>query len=308
MVVLVGLQPIIANTRPPELDSYIFAAMTCIVETLVFFPIMLFERKGIKKSLKNNPDNRLELESLLHGWKKHKPLLLYLGINFGIAQILFFLGYQLAGAINGALAQKTTVIFSLLFGFLINKEKIKRTQVIFSFLLLFGLTLAITQGSFNLLEFNVGVVIMLITATLWMLAHAITKPIFGKKEATPIQMVFVRNLLSGAILISTYFIFYPIENIGLLFVPINIFYYIIMGIVYGFDLFCWYKVLSFFDVSKASVLAAPTPIITALFAIFLGEIFTIFHLIGSTIIIVSIYFIVRDKGSASENSQSKQNE
>ena len=119
-------------------------------------------------------------------------------------------------------------------------------------------------------------------------------------------MVFVRNLLSGSILISTYFIFYPIENIGLLFIPINIFYYVIMGIVYGFDLFAWYKVLSYFDVSKASVLAAPTPIITAFFAIFLGEIFTIFHMIGMTIIIISIYFIVREKGErTSENSQSK---
>jgi len=302
MVILVGLQPIIANTRPEELDSYIFAAMTCIVEALIFFPITFIERNQIKKAIKNNSDNSENLESLLNGWKKHIPLLIYIGINFGIAQILFFLGYQLAGAINGALAQKTTVIFSLLFGWIINKEKVKISQIIFSFLLLFGLVIAITQGSFNLLEFNIGVIIMLITTTLWMLAHAITRPIFVEKDATPIQIVFIRNTLSGIILICTYFIFYPLENVGLLFKPINIFFYITMGAVYGFDLFCWYKVLSYLDVSKASVLASPTPIVTAFFAIFLGEVFTIFHMIGLTIIIVSIYFIVREKNaSSSEN-------
>jgi drug/metabolite transporter (DMT)-like permease len=295
MVVLVGLQPIIANSRPTEFDAYLFAAMTCIVESIIFLPIMIIERRKLKIAKNNNPEKIIEIESLLNGWKKHKTIIIYIGINFGIAQILFFLGYQFAGAINGSLAQKTTVIFSLLFGYLINKEQISKSQIIFSMILLFGLVIAITQGSFNLLEFNLGVLILLIVSTIWMLAHALTKPVFDKKEATPIQFVFLRNFISGIILFSTYFLFFPLENINLLFNSLNIFYYVSMGAVYGFDLFCWYKVLSYIDVSKASVLAAPTPIVTAFFAIFLGEIFTFFHLIGLIIIIISIYFIVREK-------------
>ena len=295
MVILVGLQPIIANSRPAELDSYIFAAMTCIIASIIFFPIMMIERKNFKISKEKDPDKTIEIESLLNGWKKHKFFLIYLGINFGIAQILFFLSYQLAGAINGSLAQKTTVIFALLFGYIINKESIKKSQVLFSFLLLFGVTLAITQGLFNLLEFNLGIVLMLITAAIWMLGHAMTKKVFDKNEATPIQLVFSRNVLSGIILFSIYFLFFPLENLNLLFKSINLFYFLAMGVVYSAGLFCWYKVLKYLDVSKASVLGSPTPIITAFFAIFLGEIFTGFHLIGLFIIIISIYFIVREK-------------
>ena len=92
-----------------------------------------------------------------------------------MGHLLFQTGYQLAGSINGSLAQKSTVIFSLLFGVLIMKEKVSVMQVVFSILLLIGLMIAVTQGSFNLLEFNLGVLLLLFLACIWMLAHDITK-------------------------------------------------------------------------------------------------------------------------------------
>ncbi|MFX1256538.1 MAG: DMT family transporter [Promethearchaeota archaeon] len=297
-VTLVGIQPIIANSRPNSLDPIFFAATTCIVQAAIFFPLTLIERRKIKRSYKIRtfPKNFNELNSLLNGWKNNKVLLIYVGINFGIAQTLFYLGYQLAGAINGSLAQKTTVIFALLFGYLINREKISYSQIIFSFILLFGLALAITQGSFNLLEFNIGIILILITVILWMFAHAITKPIFDRKESTPIQMVFIRNLLSGLILISIYFLFFPIENIYLLFDPINQFYILAIGVAYGVGLFFWYKLLSLLGTSKATAMTSGTPIITIIFAILiLGEILTIFHIIGTILVIISVIMIMKPR-------------
>lgn len=294
-LVLIGIQPIIMLTRPSEIDAFLFATMTIIYEALIFFPLFLIERKRLKLRLKNESPRNIDVVSLLNGWKKHKKLLIYIAINFAFAQVLFYVAYEFAGAINASLAQKTTVIFGLVFGVIINHEKISISQVIFSILLLFGLTIAVTQGSFNLLEFNIGVLIMIITATLWMLGHAITKPFIGK-DFTSIQLVFIRNCLNGIILISTYFIFFPLENINLIFNPLNQFYFIVMGFAYGFDLFCWYKALSYIEVSTASIIISPSPIITTFFAmIFLGEIFTIYHLIGTIIIFLSIIIIVKKK-------------
>ena len=293
-ITLVGLEPIIANSRPDVLDPYFFAATTCLVQAFLFLPLMLIERKKIKSSIEVNSTKPDENTNLLNGWKNNKLLFIYIGFNFGIAQILFFIGYSLAGAINGSITQKSIIIFALLFGFLINKEKISKTQVIFSFVLLFGLILAVTQGSFNLLEFNMGVLILIVMAILWMIAHALTKPIFDKKESTSIFVVFLRSTISGAALISTYFIFYPIENLQLLFNSENQLFILIMGCVYGFALFFWYKVLGYLGTSKGTAVTSPTPIITALFAtIILGEVFTIFHLIGSAIVILSIIIIVK---------------
>lgn len=295
-VILVGLQPIIANSRPSTLDAYFFAATTCIIEASLFFPLMLIERKKIKASYRNEQINSEELYSQLNGWKKNKMLLIYVGINFGIAQILFFLGYQLAGAINGSLAQKTTVIFALLFGYLINREKILKVQIIFSCVLLFGLTLAVTQGSFNLLAFNIGVLIIFITVILWMLGHSLTIPVFDRNEATPTQIVFIRNFLSGLFLITTYFIIFPLDNFNLLFNKINFFFIVAMGISYGLGLFCWYKVLSYLGTSKATAMTGGSPIITIIFAtIILGEIFTIFHIIGALLVILSVLMIVKPR-------------
>ncbi len=296
--IFVGFQPIIANSRPAALDAHIFAVMTCLVEAVIFLPLIILEKKV--NLAKNNNASTNHSNSMIKNWRKNIWLFLFIGIIFGLNQLLFFIGYELAGAINGSLTQKTTVFFSLIFGYLILKERITKVQIIFSTILFFGLILAISQGSFNLLTFSLdilsGVLIMLFITCLWMFGHSITKPVFNRNEATPTQMVFIRNILSGIILFSTYFLFFPFENISLLLVPINQFYYISMGVVYGAGLYCWYKTLSYLDVSKATILFSPTPIITAIFAtLFLGELFTIFHLIGLVIIIVSIVIIVRQK-------------
>jgi drug/metabolite transporter (DMT)-like permease len=269
--------------------------MTCIVETIIFFPLLLIERQKLKSKMKNEPSTSEVVYKLLHGWKKNKKILFYIGINFGIAQILFYVAYELAGAINGSLAQQTTIIFALLFGFLIHHEKISKTQIIFSIILIFGLTLAVTQGKFNVLEINIGVLIMFVTTMLWMLAHSITKPIL-EKEITPIQFSFIRYALSGFFLITTYFLFYPLSNLSLLFDPVNILFFVLIGFLYGFDVLFWYKSLSHIEMSKASVIVSPMPILVAFFAfVILRESFTLYHVIGTIIIIFSITMIVKKR-------------
>ncbi|MFX0082128.1 MAG: DMT family transporter [Candidatus Hodarchaeota archaeon] len=294
-IIFVGLQPVVAISKPSMLNAHISAAMTCLVETALFFPLMLIE---VKRNKGNNQVNDISTPSLLQGWKNNLWLLIFIGFIFGVNQIFFFIGYDMAGAINGSLTQKTTVFFSMLLGFLILKEKITKLQILFSFILFFGLAIGITQF-FSLVEFNItifiGVLILLAISFLWMFGHTLTKPIFNKKEATPIQMVFIRNLLSGSILIITYLIFFPID-IRIWSDPDNLFFYLIMGAVYGSGLVCWYKTLSYLDVSKASTIFAPTPITAAIFAsLILGESFTIFHLIGILLVILSIFVIVNQK-------------
>ncbi len=299
-IIFVGLQPIIALSRPIAIDAYLSGAMTCLVETMIFFPLMLIELKMMnlndqKENIQGIEVNRVHF---LRGWKNNLWLLIGIGLLFSLNQVLFFVGYDMAGAINGSLTQKTTVFFSFILGYLILSEKITKLQVIFSFVLFLGLTIGITQF-FSLLEFSLtilfGVLILLLISFLWMIGHTLTKPIFDKNEATPIQMVFLRNFLSGFILIITYFIFFRID-FKLFLDPANVSFFIMMGAVYGSGLICWYKTLSYLDISKASTIFAPTPITAAIFATFiLGENFTIFHLIGIILVIASIIVIVNQK-------------
>ena len=205
-VIFVGLQPIVAKTRPPVINAYLSAAMTCLVETVIFLPLMLLELRKINR---NNQINELGKIKVVEGWKNNFWLIISIGIIFAINQILFFVGYDLAGAINGSLTQKTTVFFSLFLGYMILGERITKLQILFSVVLFFGLSIGITQF-FSLVEINltvlIGVGILLLISFLWMVGHTLTKPMFTRKEITPIQMVFLRNLLSGLIIILTFFL------------------------------------------------------------------------------------------------------
>ncbi len=293
----ISLQPIIANSRPSVIDPYIFAAVTALIMATIFFPLFVLERHKLKSSIEVNSDEKIY--SLLNGWKKKNNLkfLAIIGITFSIVPVLLFLSFDLAGAINSSLTLKSEVIFALLFGYIFLKEKrISKVQLLFCATLFFGVYIAITQGSFNLLGFNVGVLILLINVALFTLVHTFTKSRFDRNELSPIQVVFIRNLLSGIILFSTYFIFFPLDRINIVFNPNYFIYYLLMGLDYSVSLFFWYKTLSYIQIGKAGVINSVTPIITALFAwIILGDVFTIFHLIGMIIIIISIYMIVREK-------------
>lgn len=299
-VIFVGLQPIVAILRPIAINAYLSGAMTCLVETLIFFPLMVIELKMMNVNIQKKSDHKIDVKSLhfLKGWKNNMWLLIGIGLLFGLNQVFFFVGYDMAGAINGSLTQKTTVFFSLFLGYLILKEKITKLQIIFSLVLFFGLAMSITQF-FTLLQVNltilIGVGILLLISFLWIVGHTLTKPVFSRNEVTPIQMVFVRNIISGVFLISTYFIFFPID-LKIFHDPGNILFFFVMGAVYGTGLVCWYKTLSYLEVSKATTVLAPTPISAALFATFiLGENFTIAHLVGTILILISIIIIVNQK-------------
>ncbi len=109
--VLVGFQPIIANSAK-SIDSHVFAAMTCLIEATIFLPLMMLEMRMNKRKERGNPD-LVSNDSILKSIKKNIWLLLFIGIIFSVNQLLFFVGYRLAGAINGSLTQKTSVFFGL---------------------------------------------------------------------------------------------------------------------------------------------------------------------------------------------------
>jgi drug/metabolite transporter (DMT)-like permease len=295
---LISLQPVIANARPSIIDAYLFGAVVALIEALIFLPIFLLERRSIKKSIKSDMLNHEKYDMLLNGWKKKENLRLFIiiGVGFSFIPIFLYIGFESAGAINGSLSMKTEIIFALILGYLVLKEKINKVQILFCLLLFFGVLLAVTQGSFDVLELNFGVIILIISVFLFTILHTITKIGLEKNEIFSSQVVFIRNLMSGILLSSTYFIFFPLENITILLDPENLIFFLLMGIDYGFSLFSWYRALTYFQIGKITIIGSLTPIATAFFSfLFLGEIFTWYHLIGTIIIIFAIIMIMREK-------------
>lgn len=297
-VFLIGLQPVISIARPSIIDPFMFATMTALVEALIFLPLYLIERRRLSQN-KNNAFDLQIRDSLLNGWKKKKNmnLLITIGLTFSVVPLLLYIGFDIAGAINSSLTLKSEIIFALVFGVIFLKEKrISKVQIIFCVVLFLGLLIAITEGSFNLIEFNMGVIILIICVVLFTFIHTFTKSGFDRNEIFPTQVIFVRNLVSGLILFILYITIFPVENLKLILDFNNSIFFLLMGVDYGFSLFLWYKTLTYIEIGKASIIISLTPIVTAFFSwIILGVVFTIFHLIGTLIIIFSIFIIVREE-------------
>ncbi|NVM18938.1 MAG: DMT family transporter [Candidatus Lokiarchaeota archaeon] len=295
-VVLIGLQPIVSLSRPSIIDAFTFSTLTVMFMAIIFFPLFLIERYRLITLNKKEANIRFII--LLNGWKKKRniKLLIGIGIVFAIVPVLLIIGYDLAGAVNSSLALKSEVIFALLFGYMfLNEKQITKMQILFCIILFLGLLIAITQGFFNLLEFNLGVLIILLAVAIFTITHTFTKSGFDRNEISPIQVVFIRNVLSGILLMSTYLIFFPIEGLILVFSPQYLIFPFIMGVDWGFSLYFWYRTLSYIEIGKAGVIMSLTPITSTFFSwIILGDDITHFHLIGITIVIISIYMIVRE--------------
>ncbi|MFX0005750.1 MAG: DMT family transporter [Promethearchaeota archaeon] len=297
-VFLVGLQPVIANSRPEIIDAFIFAAITALIEAVVFLPLYYLERRKLSSNQEIDTN-----KSLLNGWKKKDniKLLVLIGLSFAIIPILLYIGYEITGSTNSTIILKSEIIFGLLFGFLILNEKVTKIQVIFCLILFIGLFFTVTKGFTNINELNIGVLVLIISVASFTFIHSLTKVKFDKNELFPTQIVFIRNLLSGLLLLVLYIIFFPIKNLQIVFNPNYFLYFLFMGLDYGFSLYFWYKTLTFIQIGTATIINSLTPFSTAFFAFIIrGDPFTLFHLIGVIIIIISIIVIVREKENKKE--------
>ena len=289
-VFLIGLQPVIANSRPKTIDPFIFGGITALIEAMIFMPFYLVERKSIKRENKAN--------LLLNGWKKKRNMILLfvIGIAFSAIPIMLYIGYGITGAINSSLALKSEIVVALFFGYLLLNEKISKIQVFFCCTLFFGLFLAITEGFRYVVGFDFGVIIILISVILFTFIHALTKISFDRDELFPSQVVFIRTLMSGILITIIYLMIFPIKNLKVIFYGNNFLFFLLMGIDYGFSLYVWYKALSYIEIGKVTIMNSFTPIVSSFFSfLLLGENFTGFHLIGLSIIILSIVMIVKMK-------------
>lgn len=285
--------PVVANARPSELDSQIFSGMSSVFQVLFFIPILLIER-WLNNRRPDNTETELRIRSddkFYFGKSKWK-LYIIVGLSTSLIYFLYFEGLILAGSINGVLALKTTAIFGLLCGYLLLNERITKIQVVFSFVLFFGIILAVTEGAFSLLELNLGIILILICAAFWMVIHTCTKPYLSNEIATSSGLVIARNSISAVVLIGSYVLIFG-DRISVILEPGNAVFYILMGLIYGTNLYCWYKMLKFLDVYFTTIIITPQIIVTALFGVlFLGDSFSpLYHTAGIILIIGSIIVI-----------------
>ena len=206
-------------------------------------------------------------------WKKIKNLtgkqILYLVliaiIGGSLPFYLFFTGLSQIPAINGAIINKTLVIWVAILAVPFLKEKISPLQII-AVLLLFYSNLII--GGFTKFQFSQGELFVLLATILWAIEHVLAKKILPSVD--PDIVTGVRMGLGSIILLAAAAITAPTVLVRSLNISLTQGFWMTTTVVLllGY-VTAWYRALKFAPVTVvASILVSATLITNVLSAIF----------------------------------------
>jgi drug/metabolite transporter (DMT)-like permease len=178
--------------------------------------------------------------------------------------------------------------------FVLFKKKKKIGELIFTLILIVGIYYLGTGGTWLIEGFSPWFALALIVPILWSIAHVTIKNTLDTSPITPNQVTFFRVFISSILLFLISSIFNGISNVfeGFLSFEFQLFGFL-MGFVYYLELVNWFYAVKHVDVSVASTITTPTPIITLVFAYFiLSESVELYQIIAMIIVFVSLYGLI----------------
>ena len=224
-------------------------------------------------------------------YKKNLPYLIITSIlGVAIFNTFTYLSLQTSMVINSSIMASITPLLIILFSWLIFKTQTYLMQFFGIILSIIGVLLIISKANLNNLinlDFTIGDLWMLVAVFSWGLYSVLLKKIDStlSQLATLEVMIFI-----GLIFI---FPFYFFESLNNSFLPkdsneiLMITYVAIFASITSF--FAWNKGVSIVGANKASLFLHLIPVFSSMWAIlFLGEIFSFFHLLGTVFIIFGI--------------------
>ncbi|MFX1366649.1 MAG: DMT family transporter [Promethearchaeota archaeon] len=283
-LMLLGILPIISNSRPSTLNTLSFAFYLSFWELICSLPLFFYE---LPKSNIGIFQKSIDLNIQ----KKTLTIMVITGIIFSITTFFYIFAFETAGTVNAAIAIQTYPLFSILMEFILFKKKKQLSEIVFTLILMVGIYYLGTGGTWLISGFSPWLALALIVPILWSIAHVIIKRNLDTSPITPNQVTFFRVFISSIILFGISSFVNGINNIfnGLTRLEFQIFGFL-MGIVYYLELVNWFYAVKHVDVSVASSITTPNPVITMIFALFiLKESIEIYQIVAMIIIFASLY-------------------
>lgn len=220
-----------------------------------------------------------------------EAFLLALFIGVGQYGLMFFAAHYTSPG-NIAVLSLSQIFFGFLILHFLKLESYKLSAYIGSFFLLMGSFIIIYKPGFI---FNLGDILVLLAQFLAPIGNLYQRRL--RTKITAVQIIFVRSLIAGLILLGLSFC---LEEIDMSFVSsIDWFYMFLMGIIFlGLQKLLWVEAIHRISITKASSLAAVEPIIT------IGLVYLIFQTIptsqqwiGIVPTLIGAYLIIGNRGS-----------
>lgn len=274
MLVSIALQPIITNATPAGTNRLLFTLVTVMMECMFTLPVLAVETKLTHESFRN-------FIGSVNTWKEHWWRFLAIGLIFASATFLVIFGYASTDPISGAIAVRLQPVSMLVIGYLFLGEDIRKTQVLFTGIMLLSIYYMSTGGSWLLGDFSHGIIFLLIAPILWNVGHSIAKRILETRIISTPQLVVIRTGLSSVILVIVYFMIDGGASAWQLLDPSYTILMVLMGLNYMIQHYFLYKAMTYIDLSVVTAIMIPSPVLTTIFsAVIFGQVIQMHHVIG----------------------------
>ena len=281
---ILGIMPIISNSRPGSFDALSFAFFLSAWQVLFSLPLVFRELRSKNKGI---------FEARLPTALKRRTIVVILltGVIFGLSTYVYVLAVEKAGAVGAAVAIQAYPLFAILWETLFLGRRKSPLELLFLGLLLTALYYLATSGTWRIEGFSGWFVFAMAIPLLWSIAHVIIKEVLGASPITPAQVTFFRVAVSTAFLFVVVIVVqgpsaswqvaanFDFQKFAML-----------MGLVYYLELICWFYAVKYIDVSMASSITAPAPALTMVLAVLLlGDRVETYQIATLFIVVASIY-------------------
>lgn len=204
-----------------------------------------------------------------------------------LVKIFDIVAVNYTNAINFSLFVKTSLIFTVIFEFIIFRNPITKKKIVLIISLLLGLYLVIVGNS--VIKVNIGDLIAIAEA----IVIALGNNILGK-----LILAHISPKLSASL--NTLIGFIPLTIIVLIFgtieMPINIINLVLASVTSLLLTLSRFKALSYVTPTYLTMMFSLTPLFTIILSmVFLGERMTVIQLAGGMIIILSVFVVEKLK-------------
>lgn len=283
-LIMLGLMPIIASSRPDQSSALSFAFFLSVWQVVFSLPLLFGEvRMGSRGIFKAGLAPHLKIRTI--------AIILSTGAIFGLSTFAYVLAVEKAGPVSTAIALQAYPLFAILWETLFLDRRKSSLEMLFTLLLLIPMYDLATGGTWRVEGFSLWFLLALAIPFLWSVAHVIIKEVLGRTPITPAQVTFFR------VLVSTLFLGLVLTLVagpGAILHDAGSFAFqkfaLVMGLVYYLELIFWFHAVRHIDVSVASSITVPAPALTmALAILFLGAKVESHQVVALVIVVASVY-------------------
>ncbi|CUR51454.1 Putative drug/metabolite transporter [Nitrosotalea devaniterrae] len=280
--VLFGAVPTIAKPIISNINVLLLSSIAYLIAALVFTPIS-------KKS------------KILLSKKDYVILVAISVCGAAAAPYLYFVGLHQSSATDTSLLSNVEIMFTVLFGLLFFKERLKPIGFVSVALVLLGVVIITTNIKFSgsILQLNAGHFFILGAMALWALDNNLSRIISTKMDTA--RLVQLKSAIGGSILLGTILVL----QIPLVISTEQIPYVILLSAIgFGGSLYFFLQSLKRIGTIRTIMIFSMSSVFGLVFAsVFLHEQVSLYQISAIAIMLTGIYTINR-KESIKENQES----